>query len=458
MRIYAIWGLILLTVVLSQAQDRTVLSFSTYLAEVRANHPQYAQTKLLEQKAKVKLLKARGALDPKLTTDWELKQFQGKNYYNLVESKLKIPSITGIEFQLGYNYASGTYYNPEDELPEAGQATLGLRLPILQGFLKNPYRTGILQAQTYQAIAKAETVIAQNDFLYQAAVSYWTWCLAYNRQVIVQAAIEISKAQLDANRTAFFAGDIAAIDTLKAYTEWQTMRLELYEVELELKQIGNQLQFFAPNTDSESSIPEALENNRLTEVIEIWEDWSQHPKLKVYQLKLQNLDYELQLQKNNALPNIGIKYNFLAANHVNFFRTYNGYAPIGNYKLGMDITVPILNRKNRATRQFVQLDYEATELELQSEQRTLTTQGQNYAEQIRSYQEQTNWAKQLMDNYQNIFLNERLKYQLGESTMLVVNTRKQQFVQAQLKYLALRYKYIKALLAYAKLSLQYGKF
>lgn len=443
---------------LVQGQTPSVFSFSDYLNQVREEHPSFEQTSLISQMADAKLLKAKGALDPKFTANWDFKQFQGKNYFNVVESKFKVPTITGIEFELGYKYTGGDYFNPERTLPQEGQAFMGLRLPVLQGFLKNDYRTGILQAKNYLEIAKAETQIAQNDFLYEAALGYLDWWVAYNKQEIIREAVGISLQQLQASVQSFTEGDIAAIDTLKAYTEWQTMQLEAYEVSLELEQIYNRLDFFVERNAIQNPQPESFDDLRLEDTIEILNDWSNHPKLNMYQLKLENLDYELQLQRNNALPELGLSYNFLAARHVNFFDSYNGYSALGNYKLGVDIQVPILNRKNRAAVQLADLKYQSTELERATQQRALELKGNNYAQQIKNYQEQSEWAAQLLQNYENIFQNELIKYNVGESTLLFVNTRKQQFVQAQLKYLSLRYKYLKALLGYANLSVQYNKF
>ena len=116
------------------AQDTLVLNYDDYIAQVLANHPIAKQIRMAEQRANLLLLQEKGnQFDPKLEGKWSYKHFDGKNYYNIYDSYLKIPTIIGLDVKVGYNGAQGYYLNPADKLPEAGQAYLGVSIPLLQG-------------------------------------------------------------------------------------------------------------------------------------------------------------------------------------------------------------------------------------------------------------------------------------------------------------------------------------
>ena len=72
-------------------------STDAFLQQVRNNHPFAKQATLLDAEAEATLLAARGGFDPKVYGDWERKSFDGKNYFNLAEGGVKLPSWYGIE-------------------------------------------------------------------------------------------------------------------------------------------------------------------------------------------------------------------------------------------------------------------------------------------------------------------------------------------------------------------------
>jgi len=86
-----------------RAQDS--LSYQSLIENAKLYHPLSRQIQLLEQTAEAELRKARGGLDPKLVAKWDQKQFKSKEYYDIFESYLQLPSIWGINLQAGYRLA-----------------------------------------------------------------------------------------------------------------------------------------------------------------------------------------------------------------------------------------------------------------------------------------------------------------------------------------------------------------
>ena len=130
----ALWLTAILPAASQPGQDTlAVFSLDEYLQWVVGYHPVARQADILRDQAEAGLRIARGAFDPKWYADWQQKSFDGKNYYNLGESGIKLPTRIGWEIKGAYQIASGDFINPENNLPANGQAILGLRIPLLQG-------------------------------------------------------------------------------------------------------------------------------------------------------------------------------------------------------------------------------------------------------------------------------------------------------------------------------------
>ena len=60
----------------SQEKVESVMTLSEYLGYVKAYHPIVKQANLVINNSEAKLLKARGAFDPKIEVDFDKKQFK----------------------------------------------------------------------------------------------------------------------------------------------------------------------------------------------------------------------------------------------------------------------------------------------------------------------------------------------------------------------------------------------
>ena len=62
----------------SQEKVESIMTLSEYLDHVKTYHPIVKQANLIINKSEAKLLKARGAFDPKIEVDFDKKQFKDK--------------------------------------------------------------------------------------------------------------------------------------------------------------------------------------------------------------------------------------------------------------------------------------------------------------------------------------------------------------------------------------------
>ena len=66
----------------TQLMGQEILTLSEYLGYVKSFHPVVKQANLVINEGEAKLLKARGAFDPKLEVDLDNKEFKNTEYYD----------------------------------------------------------------------------------------------------------------------------------------------------------------------------------------------------------------------------------------------------------------------------------------------------------------------------------------------------------------------------------------
>jgi len=120
-----LWALLILSMPVhaqqfAQQDSLRLFSMEDFLSIVVRYHPVARQGVLLNQQADAQLLQSRGAFDPKLYANWQQKSFDGKNYFLIGESGLKIPTWWGAEIKASFFNSTGQFLNPENNLPPQG--------------------------------------------------------------------------------------------------------------------------------------------------------------------------------------------------------------------------------------------------------------------------------------------------------------------------------------------------
>ncbi len=414
-------------------------SQDAFLQQVRNNHPFAKQATLLDAEAEATLLAARGGFDPKVYGDWERKSFDGKNYFNIAEGGVKLPTWYGIEGKLGYNYSSGINLNPENKLPADGQAVLGLSLPLLQGLVIDERRAGLYQARIFQRANVAEQRQILNDLLYDAAKAYWDWSLADAWVQTYREAVRNAEVRLDGIRGSWEQGDRPAIDTLEALIQVQDRRLELNAAQLHFRNAMLMLQNFNWENGQAVAVdstlrPVPLAEALLADVIALAPTdtlAAQHPAVQGYRFKLESLDVERRLKREALKPRLDVSYNLLGDGFD--LSPDNGDFFLQNYKWGVQAGFPLFFRKERGGLQLAELKIMDTEFQLTQKRQEISNKINAYQNELANLRQQIQLANEMRDNYALLLAGENEKFTLGESSLFLVNSRENKLIEAQLK-------------------------
>lgn len=451
-----IWLAVILPAASQSMQDtQVVFSLDNYLQWVVDYHPMARQANLLRDQAEAGLRIARGAFDPKWYADWQQKSFDGKNYYNLGESGIKLPTRIGWEIKGAYQIASGDYINPENNLPANGQAILGLRIPLLQGMFTDQRRTALAQAKLMTGANEAARLNAINDLLQDAIKAYWDWALSSGQQEIARQAREVANIRLLGLRESFLAGDQPAIDTLETYIQLQTRMLELQQADLAMQNARLYLSNFlwgeneTPLQLQENVIPQDLQS-LATEVLPIPSQDSlfqllrqDHPILRQYQIKQEQLELERRLQVEMLKPRLDVEYNLLG-NGLDFDGAPDENLLFQNYKIGLSAEFPLFLRKERGKLEMTDIKLLDNQYSIQQKTLELGTKFNSYFNELNNLLEQIALYESISGNYLALLNAETVKFQLGESSIFLVNSRENKLIEAQLKLVELKAKYMKS--------------
>lgn len=440
--------------VTSIAQQKT-MSEQDFVAIIKSYHPVIRQADISVQRAAADITSARGGFDPSLYLNSSQKTFDGKNYYTYTNPELKIPTWYGIEIKAGLENNSGAFTSPE--VTDGKTSYVGIAVPLAKNLLMDKRRAALKQATIFKQQTEAERLNTINDLLYDAYESYWNWAKEYQVYEIISNAVKLNRDRYELIKLAFRQGDRPAIDTVEALTQLQSFEYQQSESYVRLSNAAVALSAFLwlPNNtyyqlgiDVQPVMPEPFD-----EKIDLLDDLLYaakltHPKLNSYNYKLQILEVERKLKFQSLLPTVNVKTYLLNKGYDNMF---NGLGKAGFYennnKFGLEIGMPLRLSEGRGTYRAAKLKIQETNLDLQLQQQLIENKVRTYYNELTGLGTQVNIYQAAYKNYQALFRGELVKFQAGESSMFLLNSRETKQLEAEQKLIELKTKYLKTLRA-----------
>jgi outer membrane protein TolC len=431
-----------------------ILSEEAFIAIVKKYHPVIKQADIAVQKANAELTVARGGFDPSVYLNSDQKTFDGKNYYSYVNPELKIPTWYGIEVKAGLENNGGQFLDSETSPDKSGY--IGVSVPLAKNLLMDKRRAALKQAKIFINQSEAERKNTINDLLFEAYTSYWNWVKEYQVYQVLTNAVKVNEARFDLIKIAFRQGDRPAIDTTEALTQLQSFQYLQSESLVSLKNatvdISNYL-WLASNTYyqlEDNVIPESKWNEQDINSLQLfvldemlYNARMTHPKLKMYNFKLQMMEVDRKLKFQSLLPVINVKANLLNKG----YDVFNGIGKSGFYennnKFGIEIGLPLRLSEGRGGYKIAKLKIQETNLELNLQQMTIENKVRLYYNEMTGLQQQVKIYEAAYKNFQTLFRGEDTRFRAGESSLFLLNSRENKQLEALQKLLELKTKYYK---------------
>jgi outer membrane protein TolC len=431
-----------------------MLDESMYLNWVRKYHPVVKQSDLRVSLGKEGLRIARGGFDPELSYSNSQKTFDGKNYFNYNQSEIRIPTRLGLQVYGGLENNFGDLVNDEVTLDK--NSYLGVSIPLLKNLVIDKRRAALSQASLTLRQAGSQKQMMLNDLFLEARSTYWDWARDYQLYRLVSDLVEINALRFGAIKESFLGGDRAAMDTLEAYSQLQTFIREKDAASLQFRKSTLELSIFLWDSVGQPAylarfvVPDtAWPEVKLPGLNLLDTDgWIQtvvknHPELLNIEMKLRILEVEKKLKFQELLPQADFKYNYLRRGFEPW-KSLSGNMFDNNYKFGVNLIVPIPNRSGIGEYKAagIKLTDAGWEREMKLNQLSIKIKFNAY--QLLNTMQQRDLTENLVKNYRSLLDAEVMKFQLGESSVFLVNARENKFLEESKKLADLKAKYLKS--------------
>tara|TARA_R110002167_G_scaffold158880_7_gene354251 strand:- start:190 stop:1593 length:1404 start_codon:yes stop_codon:yes gene_type:complete len=441
MRKYLIY-IFFLTIFTANAQEPNTLAlnFREYLGYVKKYHPIAKQAELNVDLGQANLMRSRGGFDPKIEVDYDRKEFKGTEYYDRLNATFKIPTWFGVELKGNFEQNDGDFLNPAQTVPTDGLYSAGVSMSVGQGLWINERMATLKQAKLFREQSKADRDMLVNQILFEAALAYFDWLLAYQDSQIFNSFLTNAKVRFEGVKTSANAGEVAAIDTVEAKIAVQDRALNLEQAKVRLMKRSLALSNFLWMNDN---VPVELQSNVIPDIylegdidstLEIMGKplasftIENHPKLKSLGYKIDGLIIEKRLKANKLLPKIDLEYNFLTETpeFINSFETQE-------YKGGLTFRLPLFLRKERGDFKLSKIKLQDAEYELDNVKIQLKNKIVAIYRELESFESQNILIDEIVENYTTLVAAEERKFSFGESSLFLINSRESKLIAAVLK-------------------------
>lgn len=443
-------------VLFAQSQDTmiNVLTFEDYYTIVINNHPVVKQANLLPQQARQELRLAKGSFDPKIEGKWDYKTLSETQYWNLLDVGMKIPTWFPIDPKFGFEKNEGDFVNPEnfiDPKTSNEQIYAGISVPLGKGLFIDNRRAVVRQARLFQEMAEAEQIKAINKVLLTATKDYWEWYNAHENYRLMEQSIQIADDIFRRTKQAFEYGEAAMIDTVQAKITLQKRRIDFEQANIDrikaVLMLSNNLWDGngVPLDLAEEVVPEEFLQTILSEAIlgELYEAAREnHPELVKLRLKMNSLQIDQSLARENLKPQIDVSYVLLDQP----FSPAEGQGGLDledNFKVGVDFSFPIFLRKERAKLKQTQFKIIDNEFAISFNERKILNGINSKYNIVLTTRRLIRQQQGMVDNYELIVQAERLNLLQGESDLFKLNSQLDKLIESKTKLFKLKSTYQK---------------
>ena len=416
------------------------LSLEEYMGYVKQFHPFVKQAEIVLNESEAKLLKARGAFDPNVAVKFKEKTVKDSPYYEQLNATFTLPTPFGIELKAELSEAEGRLLNPENFVSGDQLYAIGVDLNLGKGLIANSRNIALKQAKRFVQQAEEENRLVVNQILEAASHAFLDWYTAFKQWEILGEFVANAAFRFKGVKKRVETGDLAPIDSIEAriaYNNrklmWEKSQVKLNTTALEASNflwLDNQpleiKPMVVPTMTNNSLLPFENSQNIVLD---------NHPKIKALQYKVEQGQLEQRLQRNNLLPEIKLGYRWLSSTN-----------PLQHIQAGLDpennitqlkIKMPLFLRKERANLKLTTLKINDLRLEQEQVKLELNNKIAALKAQQNSLMKQKSIALNVADDYKILYQGEQKKFDAGESSLFLVNSREAKWLDASQKYIAL---------------------
>ena len=430
------------------------LTLGEVFSSVDRAYPLLARALQERALAEAGLLEAQGGFDLKLKSKADTRQF-GFYKNRVFDAYAEQATQTwGAEFYGGYERGTGGFGSWEgDRLSlDAGELRTGMRLPLFQGREIDERRANLRAAGVDIEIAD-QSIDKQRLSIYKmAAKSYWEWVASGQLRQVAIDILNLATERIDNLEETIDAGLVAPIELTDNQRAILQRQAALVSAERLLQNTAIELSLFLrdpagnpvlPTDDRLPIFPEPTMLDEAQLLLDMERAITQRPELRGLLAKERQLYIGRDLAENQTQPQVDLI--------AEFSRDAGGgsITKRGNeLKAGIAFELPVQRRKARGKLAAQDAKLTALSAELQFVRDRVTADVQDAASAVRAAYDRLKFLRDELELARLLEQAERDRFDLGDSTLFVVNLRETSTASAAAGV-------VKALVDYQKAYVEY---
>ena len=428
------------------------LSVEEVHAWIDRTHPLLRGANTEKVMARGKMLKALGAFEPTLINDTELERFikstdpgKGTQTVGFNDTLVEARHPWGFRYSAGVRQAIGDATIPDLSFGSNQQVLLGGFFPLLKGLMVNPESAELQRSELANPRAEVQISQTRQDLFLAAATQFWDWVTAVKLAEVQRRAVGVAEDRFRQVEGRAKAGAVAPLDVVEANQEVQRRREVAIAVQRLVEQEQLKLSMFlwdnhipvtpplerAPDFPSHMLVPapDTIQAHKLQAKVD-------RPEIKEIgiEAKLNNID--LELAKNNLLPSLDAE----AAPA----RAPEKFVLGLGYRFGLELRIPILQRKSRGEVLEAQGKADRFVLMQQFREQQVLVDVDNALSAIERAKERVAAAAESLRLAKTLEEGERFRFSLGATSVLFVNLRERNSVDSESQVIRAKADYQKA--------------
>ncbi|MFO1472449.1 MAG: TolC family protein [Turneriella sp.] len=400
------------------------------------------------RKAEFDILSAQGAFD--LAIKGAASNTSGYYDNNRFEANLEKPtSIWGMSFFAGYRISQGDFpdYYGERRSNPAGEVRFGGRIPLWRDRVIDQGRLELQQSEINRKIAD-NILDGQKLAVYrEAAVSYWNWLGSGKRRRIVQDLLTIAEARRDQLRKRVKLGDIPAIEEKENERAILARREQIAAAERVLQKSALYLSLYYRTpagvmiTPAETSMPAGFPEESMIAPNVFEEDkkyaLTERPEIKKL---LSEIDMEanaLRFHENQRGPQLDLILR--GSRDIDNSGTFKRNPWEGDFALVFNI--PLQTRKQDGKIGGTETKIDILKQKLAFQRDKISIEAGDALIALENALKRLQIIKEEVLVAENLARAEKARFDLGDSTLLIVNLREQTAAEVALRQVGVEMDY-----------------
>jgi cobalt-zinc-cadmium efflux system outer membrane protein len=416
------------------------VSLDQVLDSVDKHYPELLGAEAQAQAQEFMVTRARGAFDPILSASYS-RTVEGSYQNEYISTKIE-NQIPGTPVKVGAQWdklnGKVPVYDGDRNTGTDGRTKAFIEVPLLRDLIIDKSRAGLQTALFRHAETLEEARLVKLNTYRLAALSYWAWVAANEKQRAYEGLIQAVKERDKVILTRVRKGESPRIEHVDNQRIIMQRQSALEKTKLEVAKATLVLSLFwrddsgQPKRADFDQAPKWLEPIGDAPVINrqaLRANLGQHPAVQALERSLDQKQVYRRLAKYSLLPELDLKASY---------SDYMGVAPVTHTQnwektIGVNFTFPLFNRDARGMNSATRLEVEAAEQKLKLSRQKLDVEFEKAALEATTANTIYRLVYQEVDFAAQVEAAERKRFLAGDSALLNVNLREQDAILARLR-------------------------